>query len=335
MMGTQKISLTGFPLLFSCLTLFLILFGACDQNTRKQSAIIPEEETIAVINNKKVTLAKFQASLHLFLQRYRGLIGTDENELGEIKNIVINQLINEELIHQEAARKGIQVSEEELESNIAESLSSYEQSNFEIFLQNSKLTEEEWKQKLRRYLVQKKLVQEEVIDKIPITKREIKSHYQKNGEKFVTSQALKVRNITLPTEEEARAIRLQLLRGKSFKELIKQHSVSPDKVLEGDLGFISKGDLPEEMENEIFSKKFNRFKPRVSDVVRSQDGFHVFKLEEYRSFKKKSLDEVRLEIKQILIEEKSNEYYVRWLEKLRQNASISIDEKMLQREEGF
>ncbi len=331
----QKKLLNNLLLFLFWLLLVLTLTSSCDQTSKKQSAIIPEEETIAVINNKKVTLAGFQARLYSFLQHYRELIATDENELGEIKNIVINQLIDEELINQEAARKGIQVSEEELESIMAESLSSYEQSNFDTYLQNSNLTEAAWKMKLRQYLVQKKLIKEEVVEKIPITKREIKSYYQKNRDKFIVPQAIRVRNITLSTEGEAQAIRSQLLRRKSFKALIKQHSISPDKVLDGDLGFITKGDLPEEMESAVFGKKFNRFKPRVTDVIRSQDGFHVFKLEQFRPRKNQSLDQAKPEIKQILIEQKWDEYYIRWLERLRKNASISIDEKMLQREEGF
>ncbi|MBU2512506.1 SurA N-terminal domain-containing protein [bacterium] len=331
----QKKLRSYFPLFLSSLILILTLASSCDKTTKKQSAIIPEEETIAVINNKKITLAKFQARLYSFLQHYRDLITADGNELGEIKSIVINQLINEELINQEASRKGIQVSEEELESIIAESLSSYEQSNLNAYLQNSDLTEEEWKATLRQFLVQKKLIQEEVVEKIPITKREIQSYYQNNRDTFVIPAALRVRNITLSIEGEAQAIRSQLLRGSSFKELIKQHSISPDKILDGDLGFITRGDLPEEMESEIFGTKFNQFKPRVTDVIRSQDGFHVFMLEQFRPARNLDLEEAKSEIKQILIEQKWNEYYTQWLERLRKNASVSIDEKMLQREEGF
>lgn len=317
------------------LVIAILLFGACDPSSGSQTAIIPEEETIAVINNKKITLARFQSRLHSFLQHYRELIATDERELGDIKSIVINQLIDEELISQEASRKGVHVTQEELDSIIAESLSSYEQSNFESYLKNSNLSEEEWKAKLRQYLIEKKLVNEEVIGKIPITKREITSYYQKQRSKFIRPQAIKVRNITLSTEEEAQAILSQLKRGKNFLELIRQHSISPDKALDGDLGYIKRGDLPEEMESEIFGKKFSRFRQRYTDVIRSQDGFHVLKLERYRRSRRISLEAARPQIKQILIEQKWSDYYAQWIERLRKNATITVDEKMLQREEGF
>lgn len=321
-------------LILLLVTLLLVVSG-CNNSSKKQSAIIPEEETIAVINNKKITLARFQQQLHFFIQQYRELITVDEKQLDEIKEIVINQLIDDELMAQEASRKGIHVSREEVETIMAESLSSYEQSNFAMILKASDLKEEEWKALLQRYLVQKKLVQEEVIDKIPITKREIRSYYQKHSAEMVRPQAIKVRNITLSTEEEADAIRSQLLRGKNFKQLIRQHSISPDKVLDGDLGYISRGEFPEEMESEIFKKKFIRFKPSYTEVIRSQDGFHVLKLEKYRSYKRLTLEQTKPKIKQILLEEKWNHYYTTWLEKLRKRATISIDRAMLKREEGF
>lgn len=317
------------------LAVVALLFFGCEQNTDQQTDFVPEEETIAVINNKKIPLVKFQERLTAFLQRYRDLTTTDEKQLGEIKNIVINQLIDEELIAQEAARKGIQVHDDELEANLAESLSSYERTNFDTYLRASNLSETEWKERLRQYLVQRKLVKEEVNDKIPITKREIRSYYQTHKNEFVVPQALKVRNITLSTEEEAQAIRSQLLRGRNFKNLIRQHSISPDKLLDGDLGYVSRGDMPVEMETAIFYKKFKRFKPSYTEVVRAQDGFHVFYIERYRSRKRLSQNDAKAQIKQLLIEQKWDAHYNQWLEKLRKNATISIDEAMLQREEGF
>ncbi len=313
----------------------LLFLSSCDKDSKKQTATISEEETIAVINNKKISLAKFHSELHSFLKHYRQLILTDEKQLAEIKEIVINQLINDELIGQEAARKGIHVSDEEMETIVAESFSPHEGASFDNYLKNSDMTEKRWKEKLKQYLIQKKLVNEEVNSKIPITKREIKSYYQNNRQEFTIDSAIKVRNITLSTEDEAKAIRSKLLRKANFKKLIREHSISPDKVLDGDLGYIKRGDLPSEMESAIFSKKYPSFIRRVTEVVHSQDGFHVFKLERYKRRKKLNYKSAKPRIKKILVEQKWDEYYTHWLNKLRKNATISVDQAMLSREEGF
>lgn len=322
-------------LFFFFFLLNLLFLGGCDQNTKTQSAIISGEETIAVVNNKKISLAKFHTRLHSFLERYRQFILNDEQRLTEIREIVINQLIGEELVNQEASRKGIQVPEEEMETIIAESSLSDKEFKMDKFLNNNNLNETEWKNKLKQYLIRKKLIQKEVIDKIPITKREISSYYKTHRQKFGVPQAFKVRNITLSTEEEAKAIYSQILRGKNFTILVREHSISPDKIVDGDLGFIKEGELPEEMENAIFSLGFRKVKKQVSQIVYSQDGYHIFKLEKYQRRHRLSLDQARPLIKKILIEQKLNESYARWLDQLKKNATISIDRVTMASEEGF
>ncbi|MCP4752826.1 MAG: hypothetical protein GY866_18225 [Proteobacteria bacterium] len=322
-----------FPVLVSLLAMSLA--GGCDRNSKKRVTIIPEEETIAVVNNKKISLATFNARLHLFLKRYRQFVVTDDKPLGTIKEIVINQLVEEELIGQEASRKGIQVSEEELEAITAEYPLVYEDANIDKLLTGNNLNEAEWRKRFRKHLIRKKIVQKQVISKIPITKREIRSYYREHRRKLVRPQAFKIRNITLSTEGEAKAIRSKILRGKNFKYLVREHSISRDKAFDGDLGYIERGDLPREMETAIFRLGYSKHKSQISGVVTSQDGYHIFKLEKYRRRKSLSLNEAKSMIKKILIRQRWDDSYRKWMAKLRENAKISIDQTMLTREEGF
>jgi len=315
--------------------LFVLLSNACDLNNKKQTAFIPEEETIAVVNNKKISLATFNAQLQSFLERYRKFIISDDKRLAEIKEIVIEQLIDEELINQEAARKGIQVPEAEIKAILAESVEPYEGSNLNEMLRENNLDEKEWKNKARLYLLKRKLIEKEVLEKTPITKREITSYYQKHRQDFTVSQGYRVRNITLSTEEEAKAILSQIKRKRSFRQLVREHSISPDKAEDGDLGYIEKGVLPLEMETAIFRLGFRKNKSQVSEIIRSQDGYHIFKLIKYRRRRRLSLNQARPKIKKILIEQKIHESYIKWLNRLKNSATISVDREMLAREEGF
>jgi len=313
----------------------IILLNGCDREPVQKSAIIPEEEAIVVVNNKRISLARFQRHLSLFLKRYSQLLITDEKQLPKIKDIVINQLIDEELINQEASRKGVNVSNEEIESEIADTLSDYEKEAADFGLDRTDLTETEWKERLKQLIINRKMVQQEVLAKIPVTKREISSYYETHQREFTIPKAYRVRNITLATYAEAVAIRLKILRGTNFMFLVREHSISPDKSTDGDLGFIERGDLPLEMESEIFRSSFNPSGLDISNIVRSQDGFHIFKREQYRRQRRLSLKEARPEIKKILVSQKQDAAYQRWLEKLKQNAKISIDQAMLVSEEGF
>ncbi len=314
----------------------IFLLNGCEKANEKKSDIIREEETIVVVNNKRISLARFQRRLSLFLKKYSQLLITDEKQLTQIKDVVINRMIDEELINQEASRKGIKVSDEEIEAEIADSLATYDKDIFGNEPDNSNLTETEWKERLKQLIIQNKLVQQEVIAKIPITKREISSYYKTHRRKFTVLRAYRVRNITLGTLAEAAAIRLKLVkRRKSFKLMVREHSISPDKAVDGDMGYIERGDLPLEMESEIFRAGFDPKGKNISRPVRSQDGFHIFKRERYRRRRLLSLKEARPKIKKTLITQKWDVAYLKWLEKLKKNAKISIDQAMLASEEGF
>lgn len=329
-------------LLLALLLVAVALLSSCEKETETRSAIIPEEETIVVVNNKRISLARFQRRLNLFLKQYGQLLITDDKQLAKIKDIVINRMIDEELISQEASRKGIKISNEELETEIADTLASfgrpdtgYGQGNTGKELARTDLPRAEWENRLVQLMIQKKLVQQEVINKIPITKREIISYYETHKREFTRPSAFQVRNITLATHAEAVAIRLKILRGTNFKFLVREHSISPDKALDGNMGYIERGDLPLEMESEIFRSSYKSKGGDISAIVRSQDGFHIFKRERYRRQRRLSLKEARPQIKKILINQKRDAAYQRWLEKLKKNAKISIDQAMLVSEEGF
>ncbi|NQU63113.1 MAG: SurA N-terminal domain-containing protein [SAR324 cluster bacterium] len=322
------------PVLIVVLTGLFLLHG-CDKAEEKKSAIIREGETIVVVNNKRIPLAQFQRRLSLFLKKYNQLLITDEKQLTQIKDIIINQMIDEELINQEASRKGIKVSEEEIEVESVSNLSTFREEGFSNELDLVDLTEAERKDRLKQSMIQKKLAQQEVIAKIPITKREISSYYETHRQEFTIPRAYRVSNITLGNRLEAVSIRLKILRGTNFKFLVREHSISPDKAMDGDIGYVEKGDLPLEMESEIFKSSFDSDDKNISDIVRSQDGFHIFKRERYRRKRLLSQKEARPKIKQILVDQKQDAAYQKWIEKLKSNAKISIDKTMLGDEEGF
>lgn len=299
--------------------------------------IIPEEETIAVVNNKKISLAEFQGQLQLFQKKYRKFSSGDV-QLKKLKKVVIKQLIENELIKQEAARKGIRVSDDEVESKVVTSLTPYAGAEMETFLQRNNVSKEEWIKQLRNFMVHKKLIEKEVLEKISITKREIETYKKDHRQDIIREKAFHVRNITLPTMDEAKTILFRLKRGGDFIRMIRENSISPDKAADGDLGYIQKGDLPPEMESAIFKLGFRNGRSPISEIVQSQDGFHLFVLLRYRnstSLARLSQRDAKRIIKEIFIKQKSAESYSGWMTELKKRATVSIDQAMLASEEGF
>lgn len=314
------------------LMIALLLVGGCEQENLSERALILEDETIAVVNSKKLHLKDFQKRLQVFIESYGIPIQKGDKKLSQIKDIVINQMIEEEVLIQEAARKGVMITEKELQSEVEAALSPYPQAGFERLLQQKGKSREEWVERLEFTLLTKKLINQEVTPNIPVTKREIRSYYKENRKSLIQPRAIRVMNLTISNQSEAKSLRKMIRRGKRFDDLVQKYSISPDRDAGGDLGFIERGELPLEMENAIFNLSW---KNRVSKVVHSQDGFHIFYYMKYRPQKRLKLNAATPLIKEKLIKSKENEAYQAWLGQLKSRATIQIDQKMLQSEEGF
>ena len=127
----------------------------------------------------------------------------------------------------------------------------------------------------------------------------------------------------------------KIKKGHNFVSLVREYSISPDKEVDGDLGYIEKNDLPPELEKEIHKLGFKKYRKQISKVVESQDGYHVFKLLDYRSRKVLSQSKATGMVKDKLIRLKHDEAFRLWINKLKQNAKIEVDEEMLNAEQGY
>jgi hypothetical protein len=80
-------------------------------------------------------------------------------------------------------------------------------------------------------------------------------------------------HILVSTEAEAVEIKKLLSQGSDFQQLAKERSKGPTAQKGGDLGIITKGDLLPELDKAISSLQVGQ----VSEVIKSELGFHIFK----------------------------------------------------------
>ena len=84
---------------------------------------------------------------------------------------------------------------------------------------------------------------------------------------------LRARHILVSHEYEAKDIQRKLNEGKSFEELARDHSLCGSASAGGDLGEFSTG-----MMVPTFEKALLKLNPgEISDIVRTQFGFHLIK----------------------------------------------------------
>ena len=144
-------------------------------------------------------------------------------------------------------------------------------------------------------------MQADFVKKHPVTDAEIKAEYEgykaQRGEK-----EYRVRHILVPTEDEAKAIIAKLKAGSKFEDLAKTLGKDGTAASGGDLpGWVSVNDFVPE-----FSKGMAALqKGAITEVpVKTQHGYHVIKQEDVRPSKIATLDEVRQQANDSVLQRK-------------------------------
>jgi len=247
------------------------------------------------------------------------LLKTSKNS-NAFKQQVLENLIQEQILLNEARRRGIKITKAELENAIKDI------SN-EKLLEEQKIDPQLWKKKQENRLIIKKLVDKEVKEKIHIGQDEIASYYKNHQKDFYQPVQYHARQIVVDNKALANEILKKIKNGEDFAELAQRYSLSPDRKRGGDLGFFNANTFPS-----IFAKICSRLKPgEISDVIATDYGFQIFELIEKRPPHQLSLEEAMPEIKRILNEKKLENAFEKWFKELRNKARITINQEELEK----
>jgi len=149
----------------------------------------------------------------------------------------------------------------------------------------------------KEYLIQK-LLERTFAQKVQITEEEIELYYEKNKEEYrVLVDEVRALHILTKTRAVANVARQEIIAGKPFEEVAREHSVGIFRDRGGNMGFFRREDVIPE----IGRIAFRTVAGNLTTVIQSSHGYHILKvLEKLREGDYKSLPHVRDEIKQHL-----------------------------------
>jgi peptidyl-prolyl cis-trans isomerase D len=172
-----------------------------------------------------------------------------------------------------------------------------------------------------------------------VTDDELKAAYQQNIQQFQVPNRVHAQHILLTTvgktdaeveevKKKAEDILAQAKKkGSNFEELAKKYSEDPgSKTKGGDIGWIVQGQTVPEFEKTAFSLN----KGDISDLVKTQYGFHIIKVLDKENAHTKVLDEVKDTIRPNLRLQKADKIASDLADKIaaeiRQSGKITLDE---------
>lgn len=150
----------------------------------------------------------------------------------------------------------------------------------------------------------RKLLAADALSAVEVSEAEVDQYYREHADEFATPETVTVRQILVPTSNEARDVRRRLGRddGKNFAVLAQTMSRAPEASAGGLMGTFSRGQLPPELETAAFALAAGR----TSDVVRTPLGYHVLRLDSRQPARPSTLEESRAAIRTRLLETKSD-----------------------------
>ena len=149
------------------------------------------------------------------------------------------------------------------------------------------------------------LDREQARQRVAVPPNDIQRYYNDNIQQYQTPERVRASHILLNTggkdeatvRKQAEELLAKIKAGADFAELAKKYSEDPgSKDKGGDLDFFPKGQMVPEFETSAFSLAPGQ----VSDLVKTQYGFHIIKVVDKQAGSTRTLDEVRPEIQQIL-----------------------------------
>jgi len=307
-------SIIFFAAVFSGVALFYFRFSSGPlQETQ------PQEKLAAMVNGESISASAFGDEYQRFARR-ANLPQTESPATSELKMGFLNRLIETRLLVQEADVRGLIVSEEELDREISQLKEDYPKDTLNETLERIGLKLEEWREERREKLLIDELIRREIDSVIHVSDDEINSYFKTNMKDFQRPLQVHARQIVVATEEEANTLRSRIVKGESFEELARLHSLSPDAKEGGDLGVFSKGQMPEEFDQVVFRYRSGT----LSRVVQSPYGFHLFKVEERFPPRSLSLEEVRDEIASRIFRRRQEAFFKEWMDSLKKQAKVTI-----------
>ncbi|MGZ3594659.1 MAG: peptidylprolyl isomerase [Syntrophales bacterium] len=294
------------------------------------------ERIVAVVNGDVITLSELNSAFEPFVKRIEdGYKGPDkEKVVAENRLLLLNKMIDNIIIDQEAKKTQIIIKDEEVTDTINDFLSrrkmKMEDLINELAKENSSL--EAHRKEVKAHLLRMRLLRREIRSKVAVTEEEIGEYYRKNRDAYEGKESVWMKQVLIlfPKGADARTkaklleemdtIRKRLLKGEQFELLAVEYSQRHSVAAFSDLGFLEKGSMLPAVEVVAFSLK----KDEISNVIESPVGLHVIQALDRRGAGIKPIESVREEIKAKLEEEKIDRKYEDWIKELRKKSLIEI-----------
>jgi foldase protein PrsA len=241
--------------------------------------------------------------------------------------VVTDQLVDRALILNWADKNEIKVDDETVDARVAMIKADYGARGFDKYVKSQGMNLEQFKSHVKDDLTVELAVEKAVTSQIKVSEADIVKFYENNKAKYSPGKEYHIQQIIVESQTEAEEALTKVAFGADFEEIAAEVSLAPDRYAGGDVGFVPADGLPPEVAEQLAVLPVGK----VSPAIETDYGYFLVKLLGVREAEAIPLGEVRDEIESELRAKVGERKYAEWIESLRKNADIKIDEKALER----
>jgi peptidyl-prolyl cis-trans isomerase C len=254
-----------------------------------------------------------------------------ETRIEDINDQIIENLIDREVLYQQAKLNNIQVRTQWVEEELALLRQRLGGSGrLRAYLNATGMTQNDLQKRLHKGLAIRRLLRGEAIRGIRVTESEMQAFFRRYPEYFEKGAQIRARHILIsatPSDEESqRATALQRMRnlerdlnaGTPLAVLALEHSACPSRARGGDLGLLTRDQMMPQ-----FAEVVDAIEPgQVSGIVSTDLGYHLIEVVERTPPYRMTYKNVRPKIERTLRRNKENAAVNAYVARLKKQAKI-------------
>jgi peptidyl-prolyl cis-trans isomerase C len=318
--------------------------AAKEPNAPPPITIEPQiDKTVVTVNDKTIGEQELDKRMAVAMRQFGGKLSNLPPQYAaqvqkQVRQQVTENLIAERLLDEQVATAGIQITDADVEAEIAKSGAQQKPpitvADFKARVEAQGGNFDEVKDQFRKGMGYRKLLESQWAEKTKVSDEEAKQYYDSHPKEFEVPEQVRASHILVSTQPKdpntdpnqlkatakAKAEKLlkQVKEGGDFAAVAKENSDCPSAAQGGDLGLFSRGKMVPAFESAAFDMKVGD----ISDIVETQFGYHIIKVTEHKDASVTSFDEAKAGIIERLSNEKRAAATKEYIQSLREKAKI-------------
>jgi peptidyl-prolyl cis-trans isomerase SurA len=323
----------------------IVLLLSCGLISCKSGSKVTAD-TAAIVNGKEIKQAELEKLFQNRLTQSKQIPSSGEAQ--GLRLEILQQLINDEMLMQQAAKDKVEATATEINTKYAAVKGSLTEERFQQALKEQGLNAEDIREELKKSATIEKLLNKEITSKISVSDAEISEFFSKNKQNFNLPETWRLRHILIvpkssqaPGAGNARGVDAQgvqaaqtrvldllkrVLGGEDFQTVARNNSDDPNSgQTGGDLGFLSAQQMDQQI-GPALRQAVQTLKPGeiLPKPVATQYGFHIVQVVEKAPAGQRDLSDasVQANIRRNILNQRDNLLKAAYLEKLRNESVV-------------